>query len=170
MTSKQIIILAVLLLTMTLPAGAAPPISAVQVELVGAPKGDPVSDSIVEALRKLLRGIELRDVTAIGDCLSKRVIMIDDRNSNVVFGKEQVLDHIKTNVIGNKSAPPVKKITVYDPFIRVKNGTAMVSFRAVKTMADAPATKLESLCSEVFERQGNDWLVLQFRSKWQPVK
>jgi hypothetical protein len=137
--------------------------------VIGAPTGDKDTESVISALQKLLHGLEQRDLTVITECLSPRVVMIDDRSSNVVFGREPVLEHIKTYVIGNKSASPVRNITVYNPFVRVKDDTAMVSFRAVKTMADAPSTKLESLCSEVFERRDGNWYVLQFRSKWQPL-
>jgi hypothetical protein len=152
------------------PAVSTPaPPGNIEVQVIGAPTGDKDSEAVIAALQKLLHGMEKRDITVISECLSPRVIMIDDRTSNIVFGREPVLEHIKTNVIGSKSSSPVKSITVYNPFVRVKNDTAMVSFRATKTMADVPSTKLESWCSEVFERQDGNWSVLQFRSKWRPI-
>src|SRR4051794_9046304 len=100
----------------TVPAA---PSGKIEVELVGATTGDKESDSVIEALRQLLRGLEERDLTAIEACLGRGVVLIDDRTSNLIFGKKQVLEHIKTNVIGDKSASPIKGITVYHPFVRV---------------------------------------------------
>ena len=94
--------------------------------------------------------------------------MFDDRSGKVVSGKEAVLEFIKSKVIGRESTSPVKRIAVYSPFVRIKGETSMVSFRATKEMADD--SKLESWCSEVYERKDGQWLVLQFRSNWKPAK
>jgi len=141
-----------------------------EVEFVGPslPASDKESADVLSALQKLLSGLGQRDIDQIGACLSQDVTMFDARSHKVVSGKSAVLEHIKSNVIGRESTSPVKRIAVHDPFVRIKGETAMVSFRATKKMADD--RNLESWCSEVYERKDGQWLVLQFRSDWQPAR
>jgi len=142
----------------------------ISVELVGGSASDAESADVLGALKKLLAGLGQRNLELIGACLSEDVVAFDDHNGKLMSGKEAVLEQIKKNVIGTKDQSPVKRIVVHDPFVRVKGDTAMVSFRATKELADEQKSKLESWCSEVFERKDGQWLVLQYRSNWKPSR
>ncbi len=123
---------------------------------------------MLDALQKLLHGLEQGNLEVVAACLSDNVTQID-KQSKVMFGKPEVLENVKKNIIGTNNKRPVKRIMVYSPFIRVKGDTAMVSFRATKEMAGPSPSKLESWCSEVFERKDGQWLVLQLRTNWKSV-
>ena len=47
----------------------------------------------------------------------------------VIDGKPAVLEHIKKKIIGTSSQAPVRKIVIYDPYINVKENTAMEALR-----------------------------------------
>jgi len=142
----------------------------VQVEMLGANEHDGDHGAVLSALEKLLQGLAHRDLEQIGSCLDADVTVMDDRSHKFVCGKQAVLDHIQKNVIGSTDSAPVKKIVVRYPFVRVKGDMAMVSFRATKEMTDPKSPRLESWCSEVFERKGGEWLVLNFQSSWKPAR
>jgi hypothetical protein len=137
------------------------------VELVGTPPSDEKSRDVVAVMRKLFVGIAEQNLDEIGACLSDEVTMFDVRKHDVLYGKTQVLEHMKKNLFGTDGNRPVKRLTVYAPFVSVKGDTAMVSFRAVKEIESG---KLESWCSDVFERKDGKWLVLQHKTEWKPVK
>jgi len=141
----------------------------IEVELIGANETDKDSAAVISALQKLLSGLAHRDLTIIGSCLSDDVTTLD-QTKKYVYGKQAVLDHVKKNVVGTDSQPPVKSIKVYNPFVHVKGDTAMVSFRATKDLADKNSTTMESWCSEVFERKNGEWLVLQLKTDWKVAK
>jgi ketosteroid isomerase-like protein len=148
---------------------AEPADNALQVEIVGAENKDPDSASVLNTFKKLMRNIELKNMDQVGACLSPDVIVFDSRNHNLVSGKDAVLNHISNKIIGTANSPAVKTFVVYDPFVDVKGDTAMVSFRAVKTLTGGKDTKFESWCSEIFERKDNEWKVLYFKSSWKPL-
>ncbi|HEY9715940.1 MAG TPA: nuclear transport factor 2 family protein [Trichormus sp.] len=152
------------------PAAAEGASGQIEVELVGASASSKEAGDVLDALQQLLQGLGQRNLDQIGGCLGDDVTMFDDHSHHVVFGKQAVLDHVKSNVIGTDAVSPVKHISVYYPFVDVKGDTAMVSFRAVKEMADSHHTKLESWCSEVFELKNGKWLVLQLRTGWKPMQ
>lgn len=137
-----------------------------KVEIVGA-DSDKDSQELLPAFKKLLQGLAQRDINTIGECLSPEVILF--YNHDLVYGKKAVLDHISKKVIGVDEGT-VNSITVYHPFIKVKGDTAMVSFRATKDIGGSKPAKLESWCWEIFERKDNEWKILQFNSKWTPLK
>jgi Domain of unknown function (DUF4440) len=137
------------------------------VELVGTPPADEKSRDVVAVMRKLFVGIAEQNFDEIGACLSDEVTMFDVRKHDVLYGKTQVLEHMKKNLFGTDGNRPVKRLTVYAPFVSVKGDTAMVSFRAVK---EVESGKLESWCSDVFERKDGKWLVLQHKTDWKPAK
>jgi len=138
------------------------------VELVGAGEKSKEEGEIIAALQNLLNGLAHHKMDQISSCLSDDVTMYDNKSKLFLHGKESVLEHVKKNVLGSESNRPVKKIVVYNPFVHIKGETAMVSFKAAKDLADD--TKLESYCSEVFERKNGQWLVLQLKTDWQPAK
>ncbi len=142
----------------------------VEIELVGAHPSSGAETEVIAALKKLLVGIANRDEVQIADCLSNDVTTFDTRADKFVHTKDAVLDHVKKNVIGTTGTVPVKKIVVYNPFVSVKGETAMISFRATKEMADKQSTKLESWCAEIYEKKNGEWLVLQLKTNWEPVK
>jgi hypothetical protein len=137
------------------------------VELVGTPPSDEQSRDVVAVMRKLFVGIAERNLDEIGACLSDEVTTFDARKHDVLYGKTAVLENMKKNLLGTDGNRPVKRLTVYAPFVSVKGDTAMVSFRAVKEIASG---KLESWCSDVFERKDGKWLVLQHKTDWKPAK
>jgi len=141
----------------------------IEVELIGASETDKDATAVIAALQKLLAGLAHRDMSVIGSCLSEDVTTMD-QTKKYVYGKQAVLDHVKQNVVGTDSQPPVKSIKVYNPFVRVKGDTAMVSFRATKDLADKNSTTMESWCSEIFERKNGEWLVLQLKTDWKVAK
>jgi hypothetical protein len=132
------------------------------------PASDKDSADVLAALQRLLSGLGQRRIDQIAACLSQDVTMFDESNGKVISGKEAVLVHVKSKVIGRESLSPVKSIAVYEPFVRIKGETAMVSFRATKTMDNGQ--QLESWCSEVYERKDGQWLILQFRTSWKPTR
>jgi hypothetical protein len=140
-----------------------------KIEIVGADTQNPDSEKVLDAFKKLMQGLEQRNTDQIASCLSSEVILFDNRSHNLVSGKDAVMNHINKNVLGTATAPAVTDLTVYNPFVAVKGDTAMVSFRAVKTLAGEKPTQLESWCSEIFEREESDWKVLYFKSSWKPL-
>lgn len=148
---------------------AAPGAGQLEVQLVEADSTDKEGADVIDALKKLLHGLAIRDVAQVGNCLSDDVTVFDVRNNRFIYGKEQVLAHVKKNVIGSDGNSPVKRLTVYRPFVHVKGDMAMVSFKATKEMGGASPTTLESWCSEVYERKNGEWRVLQLNTRWQPV-
>lgn len=143
---------------------------ALQVELVNAAQADGESAGVIAALQKLLQALAQRDLQQVDACLSDDVTVYDDRNRRYIYGRETVVEHVKNNVIGADGEKPVKRLVIYDPFIYVKGNTAMVSFRATKELGGDSGLKLESWCSEIFERKNGQWLVLQLRTSWRPIK
>lgn len=144
--------------------------AALTVEVIGAQHTDKESEEVLHALKKLLTGLEHQNFDAIADCLSEDVTQIDAKN-RVLYGKKEVLENIKKNIFGSdKKRPVVDKIVVYNPFIRVKGDMAMVSFRAMKELSGERPTKMESWCSEIFERKNGQWLILQLKTNWQPMR
>jgi ketosteroid isomerase-like protein len=141
-----------------------------EIGLVGANPTNDAEKEVIAALKKLLEGIANHDVEQIADCLSTDVTTFDTRTDKFLFSKDAVLDHVKKNVIGTAGSSPIKKLVVYHPFVTVKGDTAMVSFRATKEMADKQSTKLESWCAEIFEKKNGEWLVLQLKTNWEPIK
>lgn len=137
-----------------------------KVEVVGA-DSDKDSQELLPAFKKLMQGLGQRDINTIGECLSPEVILF--YNHDLVYGKKAVLDHISKKVIGVDDGT-VNSITIYHPFIKIKGDTAMVSFRATKEIGGSKPAKLESWCWEIFERKDNEWKILQFHSKWTPLK
>ncbi len=144
------------------------PAGGIEVELIGNSGTDNESAEVLNALRALLSGLASRDLNRVGDCLRSDVIMFDDAKHKVLFGKDDVLAHVKANVIGTQNVSPVRRIAVHDPFVRVKGNVAMVSFRATKQLHDS--SQLESWCSEIFEKQDGKWLILQLRTNWNPLR
>ncbi|MBX9694356.1 MAG: nuclear transport factor 2 family protein [Cyanobacteria bacterium] len=142
----------------------------IKIELVGAEENDSDKKDVVEALKKLLRSLAERDLDQVRSCLSPEVFTIDQRSGKFFYGKEDVLKHVKDNILGTETNHPVKRIAVYNPFISVKGDMAMVSFRATKDLGDKENSTLESLCSEVFERKNNEWLVYQLRTNWKKTR
>lgn len=140
------------------------------VEIIGADTKDQEQEQVLSAFKKLMQGLGQRNIETISSCLSSEVIVFDSRSHRLVSGKDAVLDHINKNVLGNdKNAVAVKDFVVFNPFVDIKGDTAMVSFRAVKTMGGEKPTKMESWCSEVFERKDKEWKVLYFKSSWKPL-
>lgn len=144
--------------------------STLDVELVETVPAQPEGREVVTSLKRLLKGIANRDISQIGSCLSEDVTMFDARKNKLLYGKKDVLEHVKNNVVGAEGTHPVKQLKVYNPFVTIKGDTAMVSFKATKELSDPKSTKLVSWCSEVFERKGGEWIVLQLRTNWEPIK
>ncbi len=149
-------------------SGGAPP-GQLQVELVDVDVTDKDGAEVMAALKKLLHALALRDAAQVGSCLSDDVTVFDVRNSRFIYGKDSVLEHVKKNVIGSDGSRPVRRLTVYRPFVSVKGDMAMVSFKATKEMGGEGTITLESWCSEVYERKNGEWRVLQLNTRWQPV-
>lgn len=139
-----------------------------KIDVIGETSTDKESSEVLAALHKLLTSVEHRDYDAIDKCLSPDVVMIEEGKKEPHFGKQAVLDKIKSNINGSKEKSPVKHMVLTHPFVAVKGDTAMVSFQAKKELADG--SKFESLCSEVYERKDGNWLILKFRSNWKPAK
>ncbi len=139
------------------------------VEVVNAPVVDKESQEVLDALKNLMQGLEHHNLEEVGACLSDNVTQIDEKKNKVLFGKPEVLENAKKNLIGAGNVSPVKKLMIYSPFIRIKGDTAMVSFRATKEMTGEHPIKLESWCSEVFERKDGHWLVLQLKTNWKTI-
>lgn len=149
---------------------ATAPSSTLTVEVIGAQHSDKESEDVLQVLKKLLTGLEHQNLETIANCLSEDVTQLDAK-SKVMYGKKEVIDNIKKNLFGpDKKRTIVDKIVVYSPFIRVKGDMAMVSFRATKEIAGAHPSKFESWCSEVFERKNGQWLILQLKTNWQPMR
>lgn len=163
----KISLLTALALSLSIGARAS---DALDVRLIGAETADRESSEVIAALQKLLKGLADGNADEIAACLSEDVTQLDNRSHKYIYGKKEVLDNVKRNVIGTASSHPVKSLTVYNPFVHVKGDTAMVSFRATKEMADQTPDKLESWCYEVYERKNGQWLVLQLRTSWSPIK
>lgn len=149
---------------------AAQSTSALDVELVETVPTQAEGREVVASLKRLLKGIANRDLRQIGSCLSEEVTMFDARKNKLLYGKKDVLEHVRNNVVGAEGTHPVKQLKVYNPFVTIKGDTAMVSFKAMKELSDPKSTKLVSWCSEVFERKGGEWIVLQLRTNWEPIK
>lgn len=141
-----------------------------EVELVEADTTDKDSADVINALKKLLHGLAMRDAALVGTCLSDDVTVFDVRNNRFIYGKDSVLEHVKKNVIGTDGTRPVKRLVVYRPFVHVKGDMAMVSFKATKEMGGDSPTTLESWCSEIYERKNGEWRVFQLNTRWQPAK
>lgn len=169
LNSKKIIVFAALALASVSSPAVFSAEQEIKVELIGAATFDKESEAVLAALQKLLHGLELRNFEKVGECFSKDVIMIDEKNADVIYGKQAVLDKIRNNTLASKDHSAVKKITVRDPFISVKGDTAMVCFQASKEFASEKENKQESLCSEVYEKVNGEWLILKFRSNWKKV-
>lgn len=161
-----------LLLALTLSSMTALPASAeeLKVEMIGATASDKDSSDVLAALQKLLTSLEEHNYEKIASCLSDNVVTIDEVSQEMLHGKEAVLDKVRRKVSGSKGNSPVKSISVSYPFVSVKGDTAMVSFKASKELADGKGSKLESLCSEVYERKNGEWLILNLRTHWLPAK
>lgn len=144
-------------------------IDALSVELFDSQEGGKDQNEVIAALQKLLKGLADRNVEEVGDCLSGDVTMFDSKTDKYLYGKDAVIEHVRKNVIGTAGQHPVKKISVFHPFVTVRGDTAMVSFRATKELGDPNSTKMESWCSEVFERKNGQWLVLQLKTDWKVV-
>ena len=147
------------------------PGSLIDVELVGYKEADKEQGAVIAALQNLLQGLAHRNIDQISACLSDDVTVMDSKTKDFVYGKEAVIQQVKKNMLGtDETQHPVKRLVVYNPFVNVKGDAAMVSFRATKDLADKNSTKLESWCSEVFERKNGKWLVLQLKTDWEPAK
>lgn len=142
---------------------------ALKVELIETGTLDQQSQEVIDTLQTLLLGLAHRNVEQVAACLSEDVTAFDDRGRKSIYGKQAVLDNLKKNVMGEANIHPVSRIAIYNPFVRVKGDSAMVSYRATKDMPGSKPSKVESWCSQVFERKDGKWLVLWFRSNWQPV-
>ncbi|MBP9091344.1 nuclear transport factor 2 family protein [bacterium] len=143
----------------------------ISIEIVNGISSENADKEIIGALKKLLHALEQRSIEQLSACLSADVTTCDSKSGKALYGKEAVLEHIKKNVIGKDEDGriAVKRLVVYDPYVRVKGETAMVSFRATKELGDG-SSKLESWCSEVYERKSGDWLVLRLKTDWKPIK
>lgn len=139
----------------------------IHIEVTGELASDKDSKDVIAALHRLLSGIEQRNFDKVSECLSPDVIMIE-KNDELIYGRQSVLDRAKSNILGSKQKSPVKKITVKDPFVCVKGDTASVFFNADKELEDG--SKFDSLCNEVYERKDGQWLVLKFQTNWKLVK
>jgi hypothetical protein len=148
----------------------ASPALSLEVQIVDAEQQSADNKPIIEKLQMLLEALASKNETAISNCLSDEVTICDASKKGIVYGKQAVMDHIKKNILGTTNDSGVKKIVVHNPYVSINKDTAMVSFQATKELAgDRPQT-LESWCSEVFERNGNDWKVIHFQSNWKPAK
>ncbi|MBX9689872.1 MAG: DUF4440 domain-containing protein [Candidatus Obscuribacterales bacterium] len=145
------------------------PAESLKVEIVTSGTHDKESQEVLDALAKLLEGLEHKDLKEIEACLSEKVTKIDEQSKQVLYGKAEILEDIKKNVLGTASQHKISSLVVYNPFISIKDDTAMVSFRATKEMSGSSPSKFESWCSEVFERKNGNWLVLQLRTHWKPI-
>jgi len=139
-----------------------------KVEIVEAPTFDKESQEVLDALKNFMEGLEHANLEEIGACLSDNITQINQQSGKVLYGKAEVLENIKKNIIGTNNEHPVKRIVIHRPFIGIKNDTAMVSFRATKELTGKPV-ELESWCSEVFEHKDGRWLVLQLKTNWKPM-
>lgn len=163
------LIVALVVFSMSGIAQAAEQRTPLSVEVVGDSTSEGADKEIIGALKKLLHALEQRDIEQVSACLSADVTTSDSKSAKTLYGREAVLEHVKKNIIGKDGNSVVKRLVVYDPYVRVKGETAMVSFRATKELA-ADSTKLESWCSEVYERKSGDWLVLRLKTDWKPIK
>jgi ketosteroid isomerase-like protein len=147
----------------------APHCTAMEFQVIQPDEQTDANQAVVHSLQNLLQALAAKDLTQIANCLSDQVALFDGATNNVIYGKEAVMNHIKKNVLGTKG-DATKKIVVNNPYVTIKKDTAMVSFQATKELAGARPETLESWCSEVFERSGDDWKVIYFRSNWKPVR
>ncbi len=76
-------------------------IPVVDVQVVGETAIDQTSKDVMQALHKLLSGVEKRDFDQVADCLSPDVIMIE-KNNELIYGKQSVLDRAKNNILGGQ--------------------------------------------------------------------
>lgn len=141
------------------------------VEIVSGSTYAGADNEVIGALKKLLHALEQKSIEQISTCLSADVTTCDSKSGKALYGKEAVLEHVKKNFLGKdkNGRSAVKRMVVYDPYVRVNGETAMISFRATKELGDG-STKLESWCSEVYERKNGDWLVLRLKTDWKPIK
>ncbi len=169
---KYSVLLAAVISMGAVQVGAAEvnPPQTIDVELIGANQTEKEDKAVLASLQKLLAGLASSNIEQIGACLSDDVTTLDSKTNQYLHGKESVIAHIKKNVVGTGANHPVKKLVIHNPFVHVKGDTAMVSFRATKSLNDPGATTLESWCSEVYERKNGEWLVLNLKTEWKPIK
>jgi hypothetical protein len=153
-----------------LVAISAPCVFAMEVQIVQPEQQDEANKPVVKSLQNLLEALANRNLEQIRNCLSDEVSVCVNSKDGVIYGRDAVMEHIKKNVLGTAADAITKKITVYRPYVTIKSDTAMVSFQATKEVTGSHPQTLESWCSEVFERSGNDWKVIYFQSNWKPAK
>jgi ketosteroid isomerase-like protein len=163
---KNVLCLSTVLLALSpAPGYAEEPAGSLKIEITGASASDKESGEVLAALQKIFSALERSNFEQVGECLCQDVVLIDERNHQLFYGKDAVLARLKSNIKENKK---VTRFVVRDPFINVKGDAAMVSFQASKELEDG--SKFESLCSENYERKNGQWLVLKFRSNWKQVR
>lgn len=142
----------------------------IKVAVIGGFGDNPQTAEVLNELRVLLNALSNRDLAGIGACLSPDITMLDSRTTQLIHGKDAVLAHVKKNVLDPADGTRIESVTVYDPFVTIDGDKAMVSFRAEKVMALPKPAKLESYCSEVYERKDGRWQILHMKNIWRPVR
>lgn len=134
-----------------------------------APK--PEGPKVLETVKKLSKERCEGNQDLLPAFINDDCTVVDD-SGRLSVGKKAVIDHFNTDFkhVTANGRSRISELGIFDPFVKVRGNSAVVTYKAVRTVAGEKPHKEEAMMTEVFEKKADQWLLVHSRGKWSPQK
>lgn len=130
-----------------------------------APK--PEAPAVLRLVKSLAETYSKGDFERMSSYFADDVAFFDEDANKTLTGREAVLKRLQADF--KKDTGGGKTITGYtidSPYIKVLGNTAVVTYRAVKSVQGSKLQKHQALVTEMFVKDGERWKLAHLRGKW----
>ncbi len=130
-----------------------------------APK--PEAPAVLRLVKALAETYSKGDLERMSSYFADDVAFFDEEANKTLTGKEAVLKRLQADF--KKDTGGGKTIILYtidSPYIKVLGNTAVVTYRAVKSVQGSKLQKHQAFVTEMFVKDGERWKLAHLRGKW----